>query len=779
MSPDRRGKALDVGLDIATPVLELAESALALVPVPGLSLVAKGLSTLVDRVKDARENDGARRAFLDQVEVLETTLSEMVATTRTAVEDAGDEHAKKALVDELLSVIQGLEKDAEKLKGGPGVLGFFKGIIYSSRNKATLSDMKDSLASAIGNFTLQGQFSIENILIQIAKGIEQRQKEGGEDIHLSMAEEQRILDSFLRADAGYRCVDELKSGFLPGTREELFEELTLWSTGNFPPDEQRRFYFLSGGAGLGKSSIAHQFCKCLDTPDETALGASFFFLRGGGDLESTRLFFSTLAHQLALSQPTLRPHIIGAAREYLRHGGRQQMEYAYEGLLKKTFCWYFHSHPETSERDLVPSLLKSLLKLIPVLSWLRVFVTSRPEPHIMSELISTNAAAVVHHRSLDDTLEEWADDVGKYLKETLSKMPRYSDFVWEQPSFLERLIKRAGGVFIYARIAVRFLDTYWDPQEQFELLLSPGGTGLSSLDALYLQILSSAFPPEDLRAIPSRHTRLHSFLTIIALQQQPLTPEVMVLLGRVSKEHIVGMTDQLRSVLLIDNKGCVVPLHATFGEFLRDPKRCIDPLYYINPSKGHAQLASTCITAFTLENVSRYLTDKGSPQRQRYVYYARYCWYDHLVLGEYNDELKLQLMGLIGAPMPLYTRIGGIMSHSHICSQIQQWLIKGSKDSAEITLAYVKSAAYSRLWWERILHSSRNLRTDTGVVSPNISAEEIHPKSNLEGEFWESSGLDLTMKGSDIVRYRAVHEEVVKQIWDAGVQEVWFNPKLN
>jgi hypothetical protein len=51
MSPNRRGKALNDVLDNATPVLEFTEAVLRLVPVPGLSLVAKGLSTILDRVK--------------------------------------------------------------------------------------------------------------------------------------------------------------------------------------------------------------------------------------------------------------------------------------------------------------------------------------------------------------------------------------------------------------------------------------------------------------------------------------------------------------------------------------------------------------------------------------------------------------------------------------------------------------------------------------------------------------------------------------------------------
>ena len=46
-----RNKMVDLALDAAPPLLDFAENALELVPVPGLPLIAKSLSVLVDRVK--------------------------------------------------------------------------------------------------------------------------------------------------------------------------------------------------------------------------------------------------------------------------------------------------------------------------------------------------------------------------------------------------------------------------------------------------------------------------------------------------------------------------------------------------------------------------------------------------------------------------------------------------------------------------------------------------------------------------------------------------------
>ncbi|KAJ7879047.1 hypothetical protein B0H14DRAFT_3435286 [Mycena olivaceomarginata] len=766
MAPVRLGEAFNVALDNATPVLEFTGSVLDLVPVPGLSLVAKGLSVLLAGVKDTRANNATHRAFIDEVKALDGTLMQMVMKTRGAVDDVdGDEHSKKALVNGIAhsdalqlrvqTLLRGTSGMYKGLKGGPGAFGFVKSFMYSSRNEAMLSDMKERLASAIQIFKIQGQMSIEDILsgvIQDAKDIRQAFQE---------AEENRILDSVLRADAGYRCVDELKSGFLDGTRTELFGELALWSAGD---NTRNRVYFLSGGAGLGKSSIAHQLCTRLAASSDLALGASFFFVRGRGDLESTRLFFPSLAHQLALSQPTLRTYIIDAARKHLQRGGRQQMKHAFEELLQQPFeelrqqpfagaiipqkpvIIVIDALDECKERELVPDLLNFVLELVGTLPCFRVFVTSRPEPHILSVLTSSAAAAVVYHRALEDTLEEWENDVRQYLEETISKMPPYDAFVRDNPSFLERLVNRAG---------------------------------LSPLDNIYLQILLSAFPPKDLHASSSRRSHLHSFLTITVLRFQVeggMTPGLMALLLRLPKDDVVWMTDRLRSALLIDYKGSVVPLHATFFEFLLDPDRCINPLYHINPSKGHAQLASACIAAFTIENVSRYLTANEIADPKRYVRYAKSNWDAHLSKAKFDDDLKQQVIHVIGAQMPVYMRVGPNSWMERFAPNIKECL-KGSKEAEELSLEHAKSAVYSWLWWNRMLSvESPNLRTDSGFASPNINADDI-PKA-LDNLDLEASSLDLTGWSSDMARYQVVHEDHVKQVRKAGLEEIWFDRTL-
>ncbi|EKM50152.1 uncharacterized protein PHACADRAFT_264720 [Phanerochaete carnosa HHB-10118-sp] len=787
-SQSRRAELIDVALDNAKPFFELAENILELAPVPGLPYIAKGLVAVVDRVRDARTNDDTFRAFNEEVMALDAVIREILTKTQTAVKDYdGDTFDKEKLLDgivrseglqvrtqALLNSIGELRESSGDLKSGSGFRGFLKGVIYASRNEATLSKMRDAMAKAVAMFKLRGQVSIEMVLNDAVNEAKMLRKAFREE------EERRVVDSIFHAPAGYRSVDQLKSEFMDGTREELFEELDQWADGSFPEYDPKPVYFLGGAAGVGKSSITHQLCKRLDgaARRQSCLGASFFFVRGRQGLDSTRAFFSTLAHQLAQSQPALRPHIIAAAREYLKQGDRQQMQYAFEGLLRKplTNTTTIGQKPvilvidgldECRERDLLPDLLRFMLDLVRLVTWLRLFVASRLEPHIVAILRSAEFHSIVHCRSLDDTLEEWNDDVKRYLEFTIPKIPPYDTFVRDNPDILERLIQRAAGVFIYARIVVTFLDTYRDrPEEQFELLLASGGAGLTPLDALYLQILQSAFPPDDLRANGRRQERLHSFLTFIALQLQPIASGAIALLGLgLSENDVVAMVDRLRSILLIDHSGCVVPLHATFGEFLLDDKRCSDPLYHIGRSKGHARLASGCLTVLTSpRTLSGYWETGPGSHLRSCVYYARRGWDEHLQNAEFSDGLAEQVQALIQAT-PAYM---GVYSSTFfqigVPASIARFL-KPHMDIAkanEICVEYAKFVTYSRKWWTQ-------KRMDPNAV-PTISLDDIHEATEL----WIESEVDLNVQSGDVARYQAAHETFAGEIANAGLAELWY-----
>ena len=633
-----------------------------------------------------------------------------------------------------------------------------------------------------------------------------------------------MLNSIPRVSAGYRAqtVDQLKGDFTQGTRKGLFKELELWSDGHFPEDVPKRLYFLNGGAGLGKSAITHQLCARLnESPGRPPrVSASYFFVRGDRDLSSGHSLFPTLLHQLALSQPTLRPHIIAAVREYLQHSDEKNIGYASKDLLREVLLEASSSDhspvflivdglDECRERDLLPQLLRSLLELVREVPCLRVFAASRPEPHIMAVLAAPEARDVVHSRSLDDTLDELKGDVKLYLEETIPRIPSYAAYLRRNPDALERLSIRAAGVFIYARTAVRFLEAYRDhPEEQFELLFSSGGASwLSPIDALYLQVLRSAFPPKDLRqAQPARQERLLSLLQVLVLNMNSgiLRLSCIALLGPgLSEDDVTSMVDSLRSVLFINKDGKVTPLHATFREFLVDKDRCVDSLYHVDAGKGHARLASACLAAFSVRNATEYLANPSSAVG-RYVYYAALRWGSHLEDAESDTELENRFRTFLqGGPQVIYQmvlrRIGisnGIhhlsidcmarflkvsnqpFSGIHWSCLVQAMLIhidialQASGQAKMLYSEYAKFSAYSNCWYWEV---GRNPDTPLDQLAPDMESVTQELSKYGELNLLHDVRLDFTLQHTDMERYQAAHAALAGEICqDERTREVWF-----
>src|ERR1700756_4997800 len=93
---------------------------------------------------------------------------------------------------------------------------------------------------------------------------------------------------------------------LLGTRFDLLKQVGEWSNNL----QGKCLFWLNGMAGTGKSNIARTVAR--ESSKQNRLGGSFFFSRGGGDRGHARMFFSTLALQLAEMSPILKRDICKA-----------------------------------------------------------------------------------------------------------------------------------------------------------------------------------------------------------------------------------------------------------------------------------------------------------------------------------------------------------------------------------------------------------------------------------------------------------------------------------
>ena len=289
-------------------------------------------------------------------------------------------------------------------------------------------------------------------------------------IHLHPGQK-KIIDAIPHADkAGYKSMSNSdKAFYVPGTREAVWKRLDEWVLSDKP------ICFLIGAAGMGKSTIASEFCR----RHKTQIGASFFFKWNDANVGSTRLFFTTLAHQLAhCSWKELRPHIARAAELHNQGGHSQQMQYAVEDLLHKPLHEAEHTTgahsvvyivvdalDECTESSRQPDLIPECLRLLVSCalrnpSTFRLLLTSRPVPnHVEKARLDSELRDRSVLLSLYDIEEPKAidRDICELMRRRLCAGQEGKQWYQSDPSVVGRLTKQSQGVFVYARTAVDFI----------------------------------------------------------------------------------------------------------------------------------------------------------------------------------------------------------------------------------------------------------------------------------------------------------------------------------
>ena len=415
------------------------------------------------------------------------------------------------------------------------------------------------------------------------------------------------LETFPHASVDCQSpIRQLKNHFLTGTRVEVLEELEDWVHAS---PSHKSIYVLNGPTGSGKSSIASHFARRVR--ERGHLGASIFFDCGVDDLSSPRLFFPTLAYQLAHFQDALRPHFITAVRGYPKLGRPQDAKYKGEHLVRwPLLAVRGHHAPVVIVVDAVdecaedtPGAISTMLQLLAscvrdVSFPLRILLTSVPE-HILEGPLS-QAAVTVRRMSLNNlSLESTNRDIAMFIRDRLLRMEPSKALLAKRPDLVDRLVTRSNETFLYARTAMDFFHDDRDKlEERLDLLFSIIPPGLEPLDGLYLSILECAFPPTRMEQQPVLRASVQSILGCIPVLRDPVSPRALESLIHVACGDSLPVLHQLRCTLLFnrnDPDEVFRPLHATFTRFLTSSARCPNRLYLVETKRQNARLAEGCL----------------------------------------------------------------------------------------------------------------------------------------------------------------------------------------
>ncbi|KAA8894435.1 hypothetical protein FN846DRAFT_819412, partial [Sphaerosporella brunnea] len=356
-------------------------------------------------------------------------------------------------------------------------------------------------------------------------------------------------------------------------------------------------FWLNGMSGTGKSTIARTVAYVWDK--EQRLGTSFFFSRGQGDLALAKRFFTTIAYQLARSQPGLADGIRKAICDepkILEQRLRDQWEKLILHPLSQPKCqrqslMLVIDALDECDGEQDTKLILQLLSEAKGLSSVRlqVFITSRPETHIchgFDKLPEAAHRAFVLH-GIDATIV--SHDIRAFLRHEFHTIRDEEGIQggWPDEQSLGCLVRKADGLFIYAATICRFIgDKDNDPKERLNLVLEDStedGSPTAELDLMYNKILEHAI----IRPWSEEWLRIVGSIVILF---DSLTDSALAKLLGTKQFKVTKTLKSLSSVLEIQGFRIRL-LHPSFRDFLLDNRRCSESQFCISEDKAHEDLA--------------------------------------------------------------------------------------------------------------------------------------------------------------------------------------------
>lgn len=378
---------------------------------------------------------------------------------------------------------------------------------------------------------------------------------------------------------------------LPGTRQSLLQQIIDWAE-----TSDKCIFWLNGMAGTGKSTVSRTVAELFQAKGQ--LGASFFFKRGEADRGNARRFVSTIAKQLMATHQQLAPSIDKAIQDDPALSTKalsQQFEKLLLHPLSEgeqqgtTSVLVIDALDECEDSD-----VEVILKLLPQLREsksirLRIFLTSRPELPIRRSFQQNQD----HQDIMLQEVPGVENDIRDFLYHEFSQIKKKRGVPgdWPGDKTVEKLVKMAGSLFIFAATVCRFVgEDYQVPEDQLNMILQhPHLTSSSRMEEIYRPILAHC-----LKKSPVLKGDFHAIVGVIILLADPLTVNGLSGLIDMQERRIMARLDAFHSVLSVptDSAKPVRILHLSFREFLVNTK---EGDFHVDEKMTHGDILSHCL----------------------------------------------------------------------------------------------------------------------------------------------------------------------------------------
>ncbi|EMD30977.1 hypothetical protein CERSUDRAFT_127686 [Gelatoporia subvermispora B] len=701
---EKRVSKLKAALDVADEILSAA-------PIPGVAYAMPVLKSVAEQISLMRANVKTKEDVISRIQALrdllvaiaEDVTAEVGALSLVERNQAEGEVQQSPVVKwRIKAFIERLEFIRNSAEARQRIR-WYQRFWFAEPDAKFLKDLGRDIDNAKNNFELEGSIEIRKHVVELVMSTHEicRQMKEKDEVH-SNAGNSRWAQP---ANASYTsALFEEKSRLQEGTRTAIRADLAKWAVDG---DPGKRIYVLYGQAGMGKSSIAHTFCKQLQ---EQHFVSSFFFLRGHDACSDAYRVFPTLAYQLADSVSDLRTHIVGVARKH-RAGHEQQLDRQFRTLILDPLKALATSPAPPSvifvldgvdecanASDSVPTVLRLLREGTREIPFLRILIATRPETYILDELRPSEDSDTIHWRDLQKEADI-DDDIRLFIEMEFEKCKTagQSDLLDRHPDATEQLTRLSSGLFIYASTVFKYITQKKHfAIERYEALLESDdrldpGQAYQKLDMLYGEILKYAFG--DTLGHPKQMAYARQMLCWLVVFEpvpvmQRLNAAELEIVG-VPTSTTLDVLDGLRSVLILDGgvqqtteiRAC----HASFPQFLCDSARCTDPAFVVDPLSGHAMIATSLFDLLARDDVDS-LRDANGHIPEMWEY-AKWYWDNHVRNARYTPELGRALRGFVEMHLENWLRkkhpwdFGwDVVALVDVCAEVHTWYKKNGPD---------------------------------------------------------------------------------------------------
>ncbi|PAV22985.1 nucleotide-binding-oligomerization-domain like receptor [Pyrrhoderma noxium] len=374
---------------------------------------------------------------------------------------------------------------------------------------------------------------------------------------------------------------------LENTRKETLDSIYQWVDASGYPN----VLLLIGAAGTGKSTIATTVAGRYQRRRQ--LGCHMFFLREkshpGNVLQSIAYsladYSQTIAESLVdqlkdrgvLDSSNLKTKFDILLREPLYTAAIQKSEPILIVLDALDEC----GTPKS--RQSLINVLRDRLSTLP--PNFRFIITSRPENDILN--FTSSRSQNVQTFDLDNQIDENKLDVSTFIEHELEEL-RSSETLrvpedWPWDEGLQRLANTAGGLFIWASTAIKFIsEKKLDRFGRLKNLVE--NRNMPNLNELYATILKNAFEWDE-----KEKKDFVGVFSFILFSKLSLSDEsINGILGINTAPDILMY---LRSLVVYERGQPIRIYHASFYDYLIS---CEGKPWHIDPSVQRAYIASKC-----------------------------------------------------------------------------------------------------------------------------------------------------------------------------------------